>query len=86
MENIVVEIIMISHSLKELHALHPDHPTLLCDNHNALFLSQNLISHKQAKHIDIGYHFIREHVDLVHCTLVAFQTPCSYHTSSPRVF
>ncbi|KAM0043463.1 putative RNA-directed DNA polymerase [Helianthus debilis subsp. tardiflorus] len=33
---------------------------VLCDNKSALFLSQNPVSHKRAKHIDIDYHFIRE--------------------------
>ncbi|XP_023760835.1 uncharacterized mitochondrial protein AtMg00810-like [Lactuca sativa] len=60
MENIAVEIIWISHLLRELHALPPDRPTLLCDKKSALFLSQNPISHKRAKHIDIDYDFIRE--------------------------
>ncbi|GJW86483.1 retrovirus-related pol polyprotein from transposon TNT 1-94 [Tanacetum coccineum] len=45
---------------RELHALPPDRPTLLCDNKSALFMSQNPVSHKRAKHIDLDYHFVRE--------------------------
>nr|XP_043625647.1 uncharacterized mitochondrial protein AtMg00810-like [Erigeron canadensis] len=42
------------------YALPTARPTILCDNHSALFLTQNPVSHKRAKHIDLDYHFIRE--------------------------
>ena len=58
--NTASEIIWITHLLRELHVLPSGRPTLLCDNRSALFLSQNPISHKRAKHIDIDYHFVRE--------------------------
>ena len=58
--NTASEIIWITHLLRELHVLPSGRPTLLCDNRSALFLSQNPISHKRAKHIDINYHFVRE--------------------------
>ncbi|GKA08398.1 retrovirus-related pol polyprotein from transposon RE1 [Tanacetum coccineum] len=60
MANTAAEIIWITHLLRELHALPPDRPTLLCDNKSALFMSQNPVSHKRAKHIDLDYHFVRE--------------------------
>ncbi|KAI3710109.1 hypothetical protein L2E82_39883 [Cichorium intybus] len=60
MANAAAEIIWITHLLRELHALPLTQPTILCDNRSALFLSQNPVSHKRAKHIDIDYHFIRE--------------------------
>ncbi|KAK9067609.1 hypothetical protein SSX86_011720 [Deinandra increscens subsp. villosa] len=60
MANTAAEIIWITHLLQELHALPPDRPTLLCDNKSAIFMSQNPVSHKRAKHIDLDYHFIRE--------------------------
>ncbi|XP_071740590.1 uncharacterized mitochondrial protein AtMg00810-like [Rutidosis leptorrhynchoides] len=58
--NTAAEIVWITHLLRELYILPPDRPTILCDNKSALFLSQNPISHKRAKHIDIDYHFVRE--------------------------
>ncbi|GJX87951.1 uncharacterized mitochondrial protein-like protein [Tanacetum coccineum] len=58
--NTASEIVWITHLLRELHVLPSGRPTLLCDNRSALFLSQNPISHKRAKHIDIDYHFVRE--------------------------
>ncbi|KAM0059843.1 putative RNA-directed DNA polymerase [Helianthus debilis subsp. tardiflorus] len=60
MANTAAEIIWLTNLLRDLHALPPGRPTLLCDNKSALFLSQNPISHKRAKHIDIDYHFVRE--------------------------
>nr|GEV83730.1 hypothetical protein [Tanacetum cinerariifolium] len=60
--NSASEIIWITHLLRELHVLPSGRPTLLCDNRSALFLSQNPISHKRAKHIDIDYHFVWEMV------------------------
>ncbi|XP_021971955.1 uncharacterized mitochondrial protein AtMg00810-like [Helianthus annuus] len=53
MANSAAEIIWITHLLRELPALPTDQPTLLCDNKSAIFLGQNLVSHKRAKHIDI---------------------------------
>lgn len=57
--NTAAEIIWITHLLHDLHVLSISRPTLLCDNKSALFLSQNPVSHKQAKHIDIDYRFVR---------------------------
>ncbi|XP_071728318.1 uncharacterized mitochondrial protein AtMg00810-like [Rutidosis leptorrhynchoides] len=58
--NTAAEIVWITHLLRELYILPPDRPTILCDNRSALFLSQNPVSHKRSKHIDIDYHFVRE--------------------------
>ncbi|XP_023763032.2 uncharacterized mitochondrial protein AtMg00810-like [Lactuca sativa] len=60
MANTVVELIWVTHLLCDLHALPPGRPTLLCDNLSAFFQSQNPVSHKHAKHIDIDYHFVRQ--------------------------
>ncbi|GJY19529.1 uncharacterized mitochondrial protein-like protein [Tanacetum coccineum] len=60
MANTAAEIVWITHLLRELHTLPPDRPTLLCDNRSALFMTQNPVSHKRAKHIDLDYHFIRK--------------------------
>ncbi|GKA76472.1 retrovirus-related pol polyprotein from transposon RE1 [Tanacetum coccineum] len=60
MANTAAEIVWLTHLLRELQALPPDRPTLLCDNRSAFFLSQNPVAHKRAKHIDLDYHFIRE--------------------------
>ena len=35
---------------------------LFCDNMSAINISKNLVLHSRTKHIEIKYHFIREHV------------------------
>lgn len=54
------EVIWITHLLCDLNALKIGPPTLLRDNLSVVFMSQNPIFHKRAKHIYIDYHFIRE--------------------------
>ncbi|KAD5317712.1 hypothetical protein E3N88_17658 [Mikania micrantha] len=49
----------------ELHVLQPDRPIIIYNNRSALFLTQNPIPHKRAKHIEFDYHYIRELVTLV---------------------
>lgn len=51
------ELIWVTFLLRELHAPLTTTPVLFCDNRSALFLSQNPVAHKRAKHID--YHFVR---------------------------
>lgn len=60
MANTAAELIWVSHLLRDLNALPAERPTLLCDNLSAIFLSQNPVAHRRAKHIDIDYHFVRE--------------------------
>ncbi|KAJ0834758.1 putative RNA-directed DNA polymerase [Helianthus annuus] len=60
MASTAAEIVWLTHLLQELHALPPDRPTILCDNQSAIFLTQNPVAHKRAKHIDLDYHFLRE--------------------------
>lgn len=54
------EIIWVTNLLREMLVLPSSIPTFLCDNKSALFLTQNLISHKKSKNIDIDYQFERE--------------------------
>ena len=35
----------------------------MCDNSSAISISKNPIQHSHAKHIDIRYHFLRDHAD-----------------------
>lgn len=58
MVNTAAEIVWITNLLQELQALPPDRPTLLCDNKSALFMTQNPVSNKRAKHIALDYHFV----------------------------
>ncbi|GJT22594.1 retrovirus-related pol polyprotein from transposon TNT 1-94 [Tanacetum coccineum] len=36
--------------------------TIFCDNTSAIAISNNLVLHSRTKHIDIRYHFIRDHI------------------------
>ncbi|GJR05235.1 retrovirus-related pol polyprotein from transposon TNT 1-94 [Tanacetum coccineum] len=36
--------------------------TIFCDNTSAIAISNNLVLHSRTKHIDIKYHFIRDHI------------------------
>ncbi|GFP94834.1 uncharacterized mitochondrial protein atmg00810 [Phtheirospermum japonicum] len=58
--NAAAELVWVINLLRELRALPPTRPILLCDNKSAIFLSQNPVAHKRAKHIDLDYHFVRE--------------------------
>ena len=35
---------------------------IMCDNISAISITENPVQHSRTKHIDIRYHFIREHV------------------------
>jgi hypothetical protein len=35
--------------------------SLLCDNESAICMTDNLVEHSRTKHIDIRYHFLRDH-------------------------
>ena len=35
---------------------------IFCDSKSAIAITQNPVQHSRTKHIDIRYHFIREHV------------------------
>jgi hypothetical protein len=39
-----------------------DHILIRCDNISSMSLSKNIIQHSRTKHIEIRYHFIRDHV------------------------
>ncbi|CAI9279827.1 unnamed protein product [Lactuca saligna] len=58
--NTASEVIWITHLLRELHIPISSLPLLYSDNKSAIFLSQNPVAHKRAKHIDLDYHFVRE--------------------------
>jgi hypothetical protein len=51
-----------------MHSVFPLKPgvtdTLLCDNESATRMVENPVEHSRTKHIDIGYHFLRDHSQL----------------------
>jgi hypothetical protein len=48
--------------LKELQVTSPPHAKVYIDNMGAKYLAFNLIFHGRMNHVDVDYHFVREHV------------------------
>ena len=58
------EAIWLRNILKEL-SIKQLQPTVInCDNQAAIALSRNPEFHSRSKHVDIQYHFLRQHVDM----------------------
>jgi hypothetical protein len=36
---------------------------LMCDNTNAISIAKNVVFHKRIKHLEVRYHFLRDHVE-----------------------
>ena len=43
--------------------VHYDKVPIFCDNTSAIAISNNPVLHSRTKHIDIRYHFIRDHIE-----------------------
>ena len=55
-----VEVLWLTHLLRDLRVTLTHRHLLLCDNKSAIFFSSKPMSHKRAKHIDLDYHFLCE--------------------------
>jgi len=60
--NATAEMMWVQKLLTELRIQHPSAARLWCDNLGAKYLSANPIFHARTKHIEIGFHFVRERV------------------------
>ncbi|XP_057432842.1 uncharacterized mitochondrial protein AtMg00810-like [Lotus japonicus] len=60
MANTASELVWLLNLLHELRVRLSTTPLLLSDNQSALFMAQNPVAHKHAKHIDLDCHFVRE--------------------------
>ena len=54
---------------------------LLCDNESAVKLANNPIQHSRTKHIDICYHFLRDHVAKNDISLEGVRTRINWRIS-----
>ena len=43
--------------------LHCDHIKIFCDNTSIIHMTKNTNQHSKTKHIDIRYHFLRDHYE-----------------------
>ncbi|GJX81105.1 retrovirus-related pol polyprotein from transposon TNT 1-94 [Tanacetum coccineum] len=55
------QVLWIKSQLADYDVLYDKVP-IFCDNTSAISISNNLVLHSRTKHIDIGYHFIRDHI------------------------
>ena len=55
------QILWMRNQLRD-YGLDLDHILIFCDNTSAIAISNNPVQHSSTKHIDIRYHFIREHI------------------------
>jgi histone deacetylase 1/2 len=60
--NATAELIWVQSLLRELRISQPRPPVLWCDNIGAIYLSANPVFHARTKHIEVNYHFVKEHV------------------------
>jgi hypothetical protein len=60
--NATTELIWVESVLRELGVKRREKPRLWCDNLDDTFLFANPVFHSRTKHIEIDYHFVREHV------------------------
>ena len=55
------EVMHLIHMIGEF-ATVPRPITVFCDNKGAIFLGDKAINNKRSKHIDIRFHFVRDHI------------------------
>ena len=77
--------------------LHFDHIEIFCDNTSTIHMTKNENQHRNIKHIEIKYHFLRDHyekgdieIDYVSTDFqlaAIFTTPVSYtHLTLPTIY
>lgn len=64
MANTAAELTCLTYLLRDLSIPIPSSPALYCDNLSALYMTINPVFHARSKHIELDYHFVREHVAL----------------------
>ena len=56
------QVFWMKHTLFDYN-LHYDHIKIFCDNNNTIHMTKNVSQHSKTKHIDVRYHFLRDHYE-----------------------
>ena len=56
------QVLWIKHTLLN-YDLHYDHVKIFCDNSSTIHMTKNANQYSKTKHIDIRYHFLRDHYE-----------------------
>ena len=79
------EAIWLKRLLKDLQEEVSDPTTIYCDNLSSIQLAKNLVFQARTKHIEVHYHFVREHVLSGEVELQYVPTDRQTPTSSPSL-
>ena len=60
--NATAELLWIQSLQRDLHVSLSHPPVLWCDNIGATYLTANPVLHARTKHVEIGFHFVRDRV------------------------
>ncbi len=60
--NVCVELHWVCHLLSELGVSLNRSPSIWCDNSSAVFLAVNPVFHARTRHVEVDFHFVRDHV------------------------
>ena len=56
------QVLWMKHTFLD-YDLHYDHIKIFCDNTNTIHVTKNANQHRKTKHIEIRYHFLRDHFE-----------------------
>ena len=65
------QVLWIKHTLLD-YDLHYDHVKIFCDNTSTIHMTKNANQHSKTKHIDIRYHFLRDHYEKGDIEMIMF--------------
>uniref|UniRef100_A0A1S3XAK2 Uncharacterized mitochondrial protein AtMg00810-like n=1 Tax=Nicotiana tabacum TaxID=4097 RepID=A0A1S3XAK2_TOBAC len=61
--NALAELLWVRNLLLEMQLLVRDISTIYCDNIGVTYLSKNHVLHSRMKHVEVDFHFVRNHVE-----------------------
>ena len=68
------QVLWMKHTLLDCD-LHYNHIKIFCDNTSTIHMTKNTNQHSKTKHIEIRYHFLRDHSENGDCLLYTSPSP-----------